>query len=107
MKPILPPTQITPGKPTVVLPGVVLTNAGQVVRVRVLCRPLNRDLLVESRPVLLGGAGRPTGDVALCSVRTTKKGKVTVTVLRPPVRVIVTYSAPAVPGYRPYLRVES
>jgi fimbrial isopeptide formation D2 family protein/uncharacterized repeat protein (TIGR01451 family) len=106
--PVIPPTTINPQGPTVVLPGTVPTNAGQQVRVNVLCRPVIRSLAAESRPLLLTPIEKPSGDVAYCTVTKAVNGKVSVVVnAPPPVRVIVTYSAKAVPGFKPYLKVVS
>ena len=95
--PVLP-SQIKPGVPTVILPAGAVTNSGQLVRVRVTCRPLYR-YLDKVAPGLNIASG-PFGDVSYCDVTRKKNGAVIVTVNYPgPVLVKATYRAPAVPGY--------
>lgn len=104
-RPITPPTSIKPDRPTVVLPGTTMTNAGQKVRVDVRCRPLRAEM--DKTAVTFSGRLVPMGDVRFCEVKRTKKGKVTVTVSYPgPVLVKVTYSAKKVPGYSAYTKVK-
>ena len=104
-KPITPPASIEPGRPTVVLPATVTTNAGQKVRVDVRCRPLRLEM--DKATVTLSGRIVPMGDVRYCDVNRSKKGRVTVTVgYRGPVLVKVTYSAKKVPGYTAFTKVK-
>ena len=101
---MLPPV-IKPGKPTVVLPGGVVTNAGQDVTATVQCRPLTR--YTDKVAIALDGSWVPLGQVRYCDVKRTKSGKVIVTVNYPgPVLVKVTYTAPKVPGYTAYVKVK-
>ena len=90
--PVLPDV-IDPQEPSVVLPGEVDTNAGQPVKVSVVCTPLQRSGLLGRTPL---------GDIRLCDVTKDRNGRVTVRVLAPPVRVTLTLTAPATDEYRAY-----
>jgi hypothetical protein len=94
------PGTIDPSTPTVVLPGQITTNAGRRVQARVICAPLRPGVRTTS-------AGAPAGDLRYCVIRTSRKGKVTVTVLNPPVRVSVILTAPGTAQYQPYRKVKS
>ena len=83
------------------LPGTVVTNARRKVTARVVCTPLRQAKEVST------GTSRPAGDIGLCRIVRTKSGRITVTVLSPPVRVTLTLSAPGTKDYRPYLKIRS
>lgn len=91
------PSTIDPSKPLVVLPGRVITDAGNRVRSTVFCSPVR------------GGQERvkPTGDAGpACRVIARSDGSLRLRLnVTTPTRVWVVRFAPASPGYLPYLRV--
>jgi hypothetical protein len=100
-RPVTPPrfpATIEPSVPTVVLPGTITTNAGRTLSSRVFCTPLRK-------AIRAGSAEQPTGDIRPCQIRRTKKGRITVTVLVPPVRVTLIQTAPGTAEFRPYRKV--
>ena len=98
--PVDPPTLpgvIDPELPTVVLPGVVDTNAGNAAKATVVCSPLNR----------AASARLPMGDYRLCEIKRDSSGRVTVRVLARPVRVTLTLTAPATDEYDAFRQTRS
>ena len=104
-QPLPLPDTVEPSRPTVVLPGGIVSNAGQPVRATVQCRPLWR--YSDKVALALDGSWIPLGDTSYCSVKERSNGEVSVTVGYPgPVLVKVTYTAPKVPGYSSYSKVK-
>lgn len=91
------PATIDPSKPLVVLPGKVVTDAGNRIRSTVFCSPVGSGL----------ARTKPTGDAGpACRVLARSDGSLRLRLnVTEPTRVWVVRFAPASPGYLPYLRV--
>ena len=84
------PNSVEPMTPVVIVPHAIETNAGQTVQVRVRCSPVATRFL-------------SAGDLRLCRVVRSDRGRVTVTVVgRAPTRLSVKLHAGAVENFTAY-----
>jgi len=86
---IKPPAVISPQGTTDLYPGPVPTNADQIARVKVTCRPIVSSLRIT-----------PRGDFRYCIITRRADGSISLTVqAAAPVSITIKVTAPAVPGY--------
>jgi len=93
VEPVDLPAEIENPGTTVIVDAPIETNAGETVKVTVVCKTYS----------LARAQLAPRGDYELCTVRKyAKRGRVTVTTYGNPVKVVVNLKAPATDGYTAY-----